>query len=89
MGINAQIMDKHDFLFLLSIFKQDQEISLCFRSRKVSARQGPCPGEVFSYNNRNNNPIPGLAIPGSFMEFPGSLHPHDFNFECMDVTLTI
>ena len=41
----------------------------------VSARQGPCPGQVFSYSNRTKNPIPVLAIPGSFMEFPGSLHP--------------
>ena len=26
--------------------------------RTVSARQGPCPGNVFSYNNRTKNPVP-------------------------------
>ena len=30
---------------------------------------------MFSYSNRTKNPLPVLAIPGSFMEFPGSLHP--------------
>ena len=40
-----------------------------------SARQGPYPGQVFSYINRTKNPIPVLAIPGSFTEFSGSLHP--------------
>ena len=41
----------------------------------ISARQGPCPGQVFSYSNRTNNHILVLAIPGSFMEFPDSLQP--------------
>ena len=43
--------------------------------RTVSARLGPCPGQVFSYSNRTKNYIPVLAIPVSFMKFPGSLHP--------------
>ena len=36
---------------------------------------------MFSYSitvlqyYRTKNPLPVLAIPGSFMEFPGSLHP--------------
>ena len=37
--------------------------------------QGQCPRQVFSFSNRTKNPIPVLKIPGSFMEFPGSLHP--------------
>ena len=41
----------------------------------VSARQGPCIGQLFSYNNRTKNIIPVLVIPGSFMKFPGSLQP--------------
>ena len=45
----------------------------------VSARQGPCPGQGFSYSNRTKNRIPVLVIPGSFMEFPGSLHPLTVN----------
>ena len=44
-------------------------------SAASQCRQGPCPGQVFSYSNRTKNPLPVLAIPGSFMEFPGSLHP--------------
>ena len=32
-------------------------------------------GQEFSYRNRTKNYIPVLVIPGSFMEFPGSLHP--------------
>ena len=45
------------------------------RFRTVSARRGPCPGQMFSYSNKTKNPLPVLAIPGSFIEFPGSLHP--------------
>ena len=41
----------------------------------VSFRQGPCPSQLFSYNNRTKNPDTGLAIHGSLLEFPGSLHP--------------
>ena len=69
MRENAQIMHINDITFLLTIPKQDREL------RTVFARQGPSPGQVFSYSNRINNLIPDLAIPGSFMEFPGSLHP--------------
>ena len=69
-----KLMHTNDVLFLLSIPKQDQEISLLLLPT-VSASPGPCPGQVFSYSTRTKNPIPVLAIPGSFMEFPGSLHP--------------
>ena len=72
---NAQIMDINDVLFLLTIPKQDQELSPCSCSRLAGQGQGPCPGQVFSYSNRTKNTIPDLAIAGSFMEFPGSLHP--------------
>ena len=63
----------NDVLFLLRILKQDKDISPC-SCPDCLARQGPCPGQVISYNNRTKNPIPILAIPGSFMKFPGSLH---------------
>ena len=39
----------------------------------LQGSQGPCPGQVFSYSNWTENPIPVLAIPGTFIEFPGSL----------------
>ena len=68
-------MHTNEVLFLLSIGKQDQEISPCMLLfQTVSARQGPWPGQVFSYSNRTKTSIPVLPIPGSFMEFPGSLH---------------
>ena len=41
----------------------------------VSARQRPCPGQVFSYSNRTKNHITVLAIPEFLMKFPASLHP--------------
>ena len=62
-----------DFLFLLSILKQHP----FWPFWTVSARQGQCPGPVFSYNNRTKKPVPVLAIPGYLIEFPGSLHPLD------------
>ena len=41
----------------------------------VSIRQGTRPGQVFPYRDRTMTPIPGLAIPESFMEFLGYHHP--------------
>ena len=41
----------------------------------VSARQGPHPGRVFPYRHRTMTLNPVVAIPGSFMEIPESLHP--------------
>ena len=35
-----------------------------------AARRGPCPGQVFSYSNMTKNPIPVLAIPGTFYGIP-------------------
>ena len=78
MSVNAQIIAYY-VLFLLSIPAKHSQTRpgnlslLLFQT--VSARQGPCPGQVFSYSNRTKNPIPVLAIPGHFMEFRGSLHP--------------
>ena len=46
--------------------------------RTVSARQGPFPGHVFSFSNKTKNPLPVLAIPGSFIELPGSLHQEKY-----------
>ena len=57
------------------LFRTGPGLSFLLLLPTVSARQGPCPGLVFSYSNRTKNPIPGLDIPGSFMDFPGSLLP--------------
>ena len=65
----------NDVLFLLTIPKQDQELSPCSCSGLAGQGQGPCPGQVFSHSNMTKNPFPDLAIPGSFMNFHGSLHP--------------
>ena len=58
-----------DILFLLSIPKHDQEISPC----SCSGLSLPVRGHVL-VSNRTKNHIPVLDFPGSFMEFPGSLH---------------
>ena len=58
--------------------------------RTVSAKKGPCPGQVFSYSTSTKNPPPGLAISVYFMGFPGSIHPpFDGNFLCMSCSYTI
>ena len=63
-------MHINDVLFLQTIPKQEQELCPC------SCSGLSLPGsQVFSYSNRTQNPILDLAIPVSFIEFPGSLHP--------------
>ena len=58
MCVNEQILHIINFLFLLSIPKQDQEIF-------------PYSCSGLSLPNRGH----ALAVPGTFMEFPCSLHP--------------
>ena len=73
MSVNAQIIAYY-VLFLLSIPAKHSQTSpgnlslLMFLT--LSARQGPCPGHVFSYSNRSKNTFPVLAIPGSFYGIP-------------------
>ena len=69
MGVNAQI---NACLPVPAKHSQPRNLSL-LPFPTASARQGPRPGQVFSYTNMPNKPIPVLGIPESFMEFPGSL----------------
>ena len=57
----------NEVLFLLTIPKQYQE-SLSAPSLTVCARQGPLPGQVFSYRYRTTAPDPVLATPAYFIE---------------------
>ena len=75
MGVNAQIMQSK-LLPLPAMHYQTRPGNLFLLPfRTVSARQGPYPGQVFSYSNSTKNPIPVYVIPRYFMEFPSSLHP--------------
>ena len=74
-----KLMHINVVLFLLTIPKQDQELSpcSCFGLSLPGPGHGPpCPGQVFSYSNRTKTPIPVLVIPGSFIEFPGFFIPY-------------
>ena len=68
-----KLMLINDFLLLLKHSQTRPGNIFLLPFWTVCARQGPCSGQVFSYNNRTKNPVP--AIPGSLMEFLGSLHP--------------
>ena len=69
------LMDINYFLFLLVIRKQDQDNSSCSRSLLSLPGRGHVLVRCSHTVTGLQNSIPVLEIPGSFMEFPGSLHP--------------
>ena len=75
MEQNAQVMHIDDYLFLLSIPKQHLE------SLSAPSLDCLCQAEAMSWSGvsiqvQDYYPdISALAISGSFMEVPGSLHP--------------
>ena len=74
-----KLMHINDFLFLLRVPKQDQEIYSCSRSSLSLPDMGLSwpltSGQVFSYSNRTRNPNSVTWISWIFYEIPWFLHP--------------